>query len=113
MKRKPKAKDYLIGVLLILISNIIYIGNGYLVKWQKLQAPEVALLRGVIQVMIFGTVLFCRSWKESQENKGKFTPSAVFYLVLYGFSISSISFTFLAAIPYMPLGDLIVLGFTS
>eukprot|EP00091_Calanus_sinicus_P004379 TRINITY_DN14652_c0_g1_i1.p1 TRINITY_DN14652_c0_g1~~TRINITY_DN14652_c0_g1_i1.p1 ORF type:complete len:265 (-),score=25.77 TRINITY_DN14652_c0_g1_i1:69-863(-) len=39
--------------------------------------------------------------------------STVFLLALYGFCVSSASFSFLAAVPFMPIGDLIVASFTS
>ena len=42
---------------LILTSNIIYILNNYTVSWFRLHATEVALVRGVLQVMFFGVVL--------------------------------------------------------
>jgi drug/metabolite transporter (DMT)-like permease len=37
----------------------------------------------------------------------------VLLLALYGFCVSSSSFSFLAAVPFMPIGDLIVVSFTS
>ena len=51
------------GVVLILISNIIYILNNYTVSWFRLHATEVALVRGVLQVMIFGLAILARNRK--------------------------------------------------
>jgi hypothetical protein len=56
-----------LGAVFILISNLIYIGNNYLVAWTGLLAPEIALFRGVLQCLVFGSIVF-RSWKNS---KGK------------------------------------------
>ena len=51
------------GVSLILISNIIYILNNYTFSWFRLHATEVALVRGVLQVMIFGLAILARNRK--------------------------------------------------
>ena len=40
-----------------MFSNVVYILNNYFVSWFNLNATEVALARGVIQVPIFGLVL--------------------------------------------------------
>ena len=40
----------LLGILLLLLSNIIYIANNYIVKIVELSASEVAIVRGSIQV---------------------------------------------------------------
>ena len=37
-----------------MFSNVVYILNNYFVSWFNLNATEVALARGVIQVPIFG-----------------------------------------------------------
>ena len=44
-------------MVLILVSNIIYILNNYTVSWFSLHATEVALVRGVMQVILFGVVI--------------------------------------------------------
>ena len=51
--------------VLILISNLVYIGNNYLVAWTQLQAPEIALVRGIFQIVIFGAI----SWRGRQDKK--------------------------------------------
>ena len=48
---------------LILISNIIYILNNYTVTWFRLNASEVTLVRGVLQVIIFGFSILVRNTK--------------------------------------------------
>ena len=50
-------------MVLILISNIIYILNTYTFSWFRLLATEVALVRGVLQVMISGLAILARNRK--------------------------------------------------
>ena len=45
------------GVALIMFSNVVYILNNYVVSWFNLNATEVAMARGVIQVPVFALVL--------------------------------------------------------
>jgi len=113
-KDKLHVKAILQGSLLILISNLIYIGNNYLVSWTELAAPEVALVRGALQVVLFG-VLVWRTRETGVEISGTKNSrlGLCAWLVLYGFTISTASFACIAAIPYMPIGDLIVICFTS
>lgn len=113
-------KAILQGVMLILFSNLVYIGNNYIVAWTHLQAPEIAMARGTLQIIVFGIIIW-RGRQAKQEDKTslieeKEKSSQVILLcqiVLYGLTISTMSFAFLAAIPYMPLGDLIVISFAS
>ena len=113
-KDKLKVKAILQGSVLILISNLIYIGNNYLVSWTELAAPEVALVRGTLQVVVFG-VLVWRTRETGADISGtkKRKLGVYAWLALYGFTISTASFACIAAIPYMPIGDLIVICFTS
>jgi len=108
-------KKLLQGSVLILISNLIYIGNNYLVAWTKLTAPEIALVKGGIQVIIFGIIVWRSEGstrKENEEPKKK-KIFLYFLMCLYGFSVSTMSFACLAAIQFMPIGDLIVICFAS
>jgi len=52
--------------VLILISNIIYISNNYIVAWTGLEATEVALVRGSLQVLVFGLII---CWKETRRKE--------------------------------------------
>ena len=58
-------KKLLKGSVLILISNLIYISNNYLVAWTQLTAPEIALVRGGLQVIIFGFIV----WRRKETNR--------------------------------------------
>ena len=57
--------------VLILISNLVYIGNNYLVAWTQLQAPEIALVRGTCQIVIFGAILWRGRAGKKEEKSGK------------------------------------------
>jgi len=107
-------KAVLQGSLLILITNLIYVGNNYLVAWTELTAPEVALMRGSLQSVIFGVLVWRTKENEIDISETKQSRVVLYaLLVLYGFTLSTSSFACLAAIPYMPIGDLIVICFTS
>jgi len=108
-------KKVLQGSVLILISNLIYVGNNYLVAWTKLTAPEIELVRGALQVIIFGIIVWKTEGvirKRNEEPKNK--RIVLYFLIgLYGFSVSTMNFACLAAIQLMPIGDLIVICFAS
>ena len=57
---------------LILLSNIIYILNNYAVSWFNLHSTEVALVRGVLQVPVFGIVILLRNRKLAKLKEGIF-----------------------------------------
>jgi len=107
-----------LGTGCILLSNLIYIGNNYLVAWTGLAATEIALFRGVLQILVFGIILG-RSWRKKEGNTDLKDHEEgprwkrILLLTIYGFFVSTMSFSFLLAIPYMPIGDLIVLSFMS
>ena len=63
-EKQVKTRNLVLGTSLILISNLIYVGNGYIVKWTELKAPEIALVRGVVQIILFGFL----GWKSRQES---------------------------------------------
>jgi len=107
-----------LGLGLILISNLIYLGQSYLVKWTGLTASEVAMTRGTFQVVVFSSVLLYQRRKQTEKSNnpgsqksGKLKLSGL--LVSYAFLNASMSFACLAAIPLMPIGDIIVISFSA
>jgi hypothetical protein len=56
-KDKLSLRKVLQGAVLILISNLVYIGNNYIVAWTELRAPEIALVRGGLQIILFGAIV--------------------------------------------------------
>ena len=64
-KRSSSHKNLLQGSVLILISNLVYIGNNYLVAWTQLAAPEIALARGGLQIVVFGVIV----WRERKMKR--------------------------------------------
>ena len=46
-----------LGLVLVLLVNIIYIGSNYMVKWAELGAGEVTLVRGALQILVFSTII--------------------------------------------------------
>ena len=65
------------GCVLILLSNLVYIGNNYLVAWTQLQAPEIALVRGIIQIVIFGVVFHRERQGEKEAKSGEFISGII------------------------------------
>jgi len=118
----------LCGALLVLLTNCCYIGNSYLVKWIHLGPGEISLVRGILQIIVFSSIIVRHkltsghlqvNTKEdsSEENSLKEDSKNVLgtYLLLiaYGLLTSTSSFSVITAIPLLPIGDLIVLCFIS
>jgi len=113
-KKKLPVKALLQGCLLILMANLTYVGNNYLVSWAGLAAPEVGLVRGAMQILVFGLILWRSRGADTNISQTKFGRLGFYtWLVLYGFSLSTSSFACLTAIPLMPIGDLIIICFTA
>ena len=70
-------KSVLQGSVLILISNLIYISNNYLVAWTQLKAPEIALVRGVLQVIVFGIIVWRADQTKREETVDSGNPAIV------------------------------------
>ena len=69
-KEQLPLKNIIKGSVLILISNLIYISNNYIVAWTELKATEVALVRGCVQVVLFGVVVGRQYRKQTEEVIG-------------------------------------------
>ena len=69
------------GCVLILLSNLVYIGNNYLVAWTQLQAPEIALVRGIFQIVIFGAIIWRGRRDKKEEESGNFSVTIEFDIV--------------------------------
>ena len=63
----------------MLVTNILYVSNNYIVKLAQLSAGETALVRGFIQFVVFGTLIIIKKRKfvsnatetESKDSKYK------------------------------------------
>ena len=67
---------------LILFSNIVYILDNYTVSWFQLLSTEVTLVRGIVQVLVFGFVILLKNRRQSQNNTE--VLSAIIFLHLIG-----------------------------
>ena len=72
-KEQLPQKNIIKGSVLILISNLIYISNNYIVAWTELKATEVVLVRGCLQVILFGVVVGIQWRKKTEEVLGLFS----------------------------------------
>ena len=110
--------DKILGILLVILTNLIYIGSNYAVKWAGLGAGEVSLVRGGLQVLVFSAILARNSGKKTKtdpsKNNDKWCQFKKYSLVyIHGFLNASIAFAMVMAVPLMPIGDLIVICFSS
>ena len=53
----------MLGIFLLLVTNLLFISNNYIVKILQLGAGEVALVRGLIQFVVFGTLIIIKNRK--------------------------------------------------
>ena len=45
------------------MTNLLYISKNYIIKISQLSAGEVALVRGLIQFVVFGTLIIIKNRK--------------------------------------------------
>ena len=121
-----------LGVVLVILVNIIYVTQNYVVKTVRLGAGEVSLVRGLLQMMVFSIVLLLTRHKEGPRKhfheklesgdtllrmKKQDTLSAGWrtwvLASLRGFLTASMSFCCVMAVQLMPIGDLVVIAFIS
>ena len=69
VKQEVSSLNILQGSCLILLSNIIYIGNNYIVSWTGLNATEVAFVRGSFQIVLFGAIIYRNKITDSDEAR--------------------------------------------
>ena len=123
-----------LGVVLVILVNIIYVTQNYVVKTVRLGAGEVSLVRGLLQILVFSIILLLTRHKEGPRKhfhdheklesgdtllrmKKQETMSAGWrtwvLASLRGFLTASMSFCCVMAVPLMPIGDLVVIAFIS
>ena len=121
-----------LGVVFVILVNIIYVAQNYVVKTVRLGAGEVSLVRGLLQILVFSLILLLTRHKEARKHVyeheklesgemllrkklDKLAGGWRTWLLasLRGFLTASMSFCCVMAVPLMPIGDLIVLCFIS
>merc|ERR1711872_246156 len=119
VKKTSGAKKIILGSILVLVCNFIYIGNSYIVAWAQLKASEITLVKGLLQLFIFGTANLCTKKEKNNNDKEAESGSKsnrlhlMVLLCILGFTTATASFAVLTAIPLMPIGDVIVICFTA
>ena len=102
---------------MVLLSNLSFICNNYIVKLASLSASEVSLVRGTLQVLVFSAIILYKSRQSSSRGETqtdyKSLGKKLGLITLHGFFTSTLSFNCVFAISLMPISDLIVLGFSS
>ena len=103
--------------MLVLFTNLVYIGSNYAVRWAELGASEVSLVRGSLQVLVFSILLIRNRGNKAEtepKNNGKWCTLKKYLLVsLHGFLNAAMGFIMVMAVPLMPIGDLVVITFIS
>ena len=107
-----------LGILLVLFTNLAYIGSNYAVRWAGLGAGEVSLVRGGLQVLVFGGILLenyrMQDAVHNPENNDMWCTLKKYLLVaIHGFLNAMVAFAMVMAVTLMPIGDLIVICFSS
>ena len=121
-----------LGVVFVILVNIIYVAQNYLVKTVELGAGEVSLVRGLLQMLVFSVIMLTTKNKETgmENSKNEKLESGDTLLrkkyetlvegrrtwllaSLRGFLIASMSFSCVMAVSLMPIGDLVVIAFSS
>ena len=106
-----------LGILLVLFTNLAYIGSNYAVRWAGLGAGEVSLVRGSLQVLVFSILLIRNTGNKAEtepRNNDKWCTLKKYLLVtVHGFLNAAMGFAMVMAVPLMPIGDLIVICFSS
>ena len=122
-----------LGVVFVILVNIIYVAQNYVVKTVRLGAGEVSLVRGLLQILVFSVILLLTRHKEARKHvyeheklesgemllRKELDRSAAggwrtwLLASLRGFLTASMSFCCVMAVPLMPIGDLVVIAFIS
>ena len=121
-----------LGVVFVLLVNIIYVSQNYVVKTVRLGAGEVSLVRGLLQILVFSIIMLLTRYKQRkhvyehekletgdtllrQKQDTTFVEGWRTWLLasLRGFLTASMSFCCVMAVPLMPIGDLVVIAFIS
>ena len=122
-----------LGVVFVLLVNIIYVSQNYVVKTVRLGAGEVSLVRGLLQILVFSIIMMLTRYKQrkhvydhekletgdtllrqKQETITLVEGWRTWLLAsLRGFLTASMSFCCVMAVPLMPIGDLVVIAFIS
>ena len=58
-----------LGVVFVILVNIIYVAQNYVVKTVRLGAGEVSLVRGLLQIMVFSLILILTRHKGAKKQK--------------------------------------------
>ena len=119
-----------LGVVFVILVNIIYVAQNYLVKTVELGAGEVSLVRGLLQMLVFSLIMLFTKKQDARIENDKNVESGEMLLrkkyealeggwrtwllaSLRGFLTASMTFCCVMAVPLMPIGDLVVIAFIS
>ena len=69
VKKASAAQKVFFGSILVLVCNFIYIGNSYIVAWAQLKASEITLVKGLLQLFIFGAANLFTKKKNNNNDK--------------------------------------------
>ena len=60
-----------LGLVFVILVNIIYVAQNYLVKTVELGAGEVSLVRGLLQILVFSVVMFATKNPDTNSENNK------------------------------------------
>ena len=119
----PHSKPWLLGSFLAIFSGILFTANNFLVKYYRVEAVEMLLVRSGLQTVLMAAVVGKNEREKNQKKvdisvltRRSFVPSRRLdrlLVILQGlFTGLRILFTF-ASVLYMPLGDSLTIVFTE
>ena len=61
-------RNKFLGIVSVLLTNIVYISSNYIVKWGQLEAGEVTIVRGPLQILVFSCLALIEA-RRGQEAR--------------------------------------------
>ena len=58
-----------LGIVCVLLTNIVYISSNYIVKWGQLEAGEVTIIRGPLQILVFSCLALIEARRDNDTRQ--------------------------------------------
>ena len=62
-----------LGIVCVLLTNIVYISSNYIVKWGQLEAGEVTIIRGPLQILVFSCLALIEARRDNETRQLKYS----------------------------------------
>ena len=58
-----------LAIVCVLLTNIVYISSNYIVKWGQLEAGEVTIIRGPLQILVFSCLALIEARRDNDTRQ--------------------------------------------